>query len=569
MARDARCDVRWPVWALACALACGAAPARAWTEAAVRSVAVRVHVSPDASAHVTLTATVRVHGGWLEGIDLAGLDPDLVLDETAPPFALDAEGRRYRPRAEVLSGGRVQLAFGRRDAPRRGTVTITLAYRTSLAHRATEAIEGGTVRVRWTLPGWRSGLDGVQIEMLVPPGARPGPAGEGEGAAVATEVEPRPEGTLLRFRRAHLPRTLEWSVAADVPADAMAEELRAPPVLEAPPPPRAASPAAPIDLAPYWTALAALLALLACAKMAAVARLARASRAIPRPLLPLPALVRAPLAVALALGGWLAQREPLLASGLLAMASLTATYRTASRAEASSLGAWRPADAAWIRAARRLRWTRWIAPSSLLDATTPLGLAHLAAWVAVPWLAPLPFAMAVCAAVLPLPILTTGTRLAFPTGPAGALAALLAVARRMRSLPRGAGLRPVLHVSARGEVQDARVRTVLERRPRGLLRLDLVLVEAAHAGGYERGVRLLVATREGSAAEKAAAEKLADLPAIASPGGRRIVRIAAIEELERAVAAFAECPEAPVASRGTSTPNETIRALPAPRAVGL
>ena len=28
----------------------------------------------DASVHVTLTATVRVHGGWLEGIEIAGLD---------------------------------------------------------------------------------------------------------------------------------------------------------------------------------------------------------------------------------------------------------------------------------------------------------------------------------------------------------------------------------------------------------------------------------------------------------------------------------------------------------------
>lgn len=169
-----------------------AAPARAWTDAAVRSVQARVELRPDASARITLTATVRVHGGWLEGLELAGLDPDLVLDETAPPFALDAEGQRYEPRAEVLAGGRVLLAFGRRGAPRRGTITVTIAYTTSLAHRATEPLEDeGLVRVRWTLPGWRSGLDGVQIEIVAPRGTRFGPRDESDtGASVATERTP-------------------------------------------------------------------------------------------------------------------------------------------------------------------------------------------------------------------------------------------------------------------------------------------------------------------------------------------------------------------------------------------
>ncbi|MCZ7682240.1 MAG: hypothetical protein M5U28_26995 [Sandaracinaceae bacterium] len=169
----------------------------------------------------------------------------------------------------------------------------------------------------------------------------------------------------------------------------------------------------------------------------------------------------------------------------------------------------------------------------------------------------------------PLPILLTGTRLAFPLGPAGGLGALLAVARRLRALPPGVGLRPVVHVGVRGDVQDARIRTILERRPRGLLRLDLVVVEAERAAGYERGVRLLVLTRGGSAAERAAGERLADLPAITSPGGRRVARVARLEELERIALAFADCPEAADVSRGTSAPDETLHALPPPRVVGF
>ncbi len=548
-----------------------AAPARAWTDAAVRSVQARVELRPDASARITLTATVRVHGGWLEGLELAGLDPDLVLDETAPPFALDAEGQRYEPRAEVLAGGRVLLAFGRRGAPRRGTITVTIAYTTSLAHRATEPLEDeGLVRVRWTLPGWRSGLDGVQIEIVAPRGTRFGPRDESDtGASVATERTELPEGTRLSFRRAHLPRTLAWVVVADVPAAAMAEELRAAPTAELAPLPSAGPQAPPVDRRPLLLALAAIVALLACAKILAVARLARSRRALARPLLPLPAWLRAPLAASLAVAAACASSEPLAAIALLACAALTATYRPAARLEASSLGAWRPADATWLRAAARLRWTRWIAPSSLLDATTPLGAAHLGLWALAPIHASLPLELAAPIAVLPLPILLTGTRLAFPLGPAAGLGALLAVARRLRALPPGVGLRPVVHVGVRGDVQDARIRTILERRPRGLLRLDLVVVEAERVAGYERGVRLLVLTRGGSAAERAAGERLADLPAITSPGGRRVARVARLEELERIAAAFADCPEAADVSRGTSAADETVHALPPPRAVGF
>src|SRR5690606_8159989 len=112
------------------------------------------------------------------------------LDEQAPPYAVDAAGQRYTPRAEVRDGGRVQLTFPGRS-PRRGRLTVHVAYRTVLAHRATEPLEeDGRVRVSWTLPPWRSGLDGVSIELVAPGGARLGPRGEGDsGASVETDVE--------------------------------------------------------------------------------------------------------------------------------------------------------------------------------------------------------------------------------------------------------------------------------------------------------------------------------------------------------------------------------------------
>ncbi len=431
------------------------------------------------------------------------------------------------------------------------------------------------MRVRWTLPGWRSGLDGVLIEVVAPRGARIGPRDDGDDASLVTDATEVPEGTLISWRRAHLPRTLSWTVAVDVPSSAMIPELRGAPVAAARPS-RSGIVAAHAGRSPavYWLALAIAVALLACAKLVVVGRLARRSRTRSRPLVPAPALLRAPIALALAAGAaWLGPDQPFAALALLAGASLSATYARADRSVGSQLGAWRVVDARWIRAARRARWARLLSPATLLDATTPLGAVHLAAWLSSPWTAgaPFPFVVRACAACLAMPIFLTGTRMAFPTGPADALARLLGIARRLSSLPDDVALRPVVHVDVRGAVQDARVRTVLARRPRGLLRLDRVVTDAMHGAHYDRGVALLVLTREGSAAEKALVEGTPELAAVTSPGGRRVVRMARFDAklIARITSALADCPEAPAASRGTAAREETVRDLPAPRAVGF
>ncbi len=551
--------------------------ARAWTNAAVHHVQARVVLSGDASAHVTLTADVRVHGGWLEGLEMAGLDPDLVLDEEQPPWAVDESGQRYHPRAEVRDGGRVLLSFP--HSPHRGRVSVQIAYRTSLAHRATEPVEGEPrVRVRWTLPAWRSGLDGVQIDVVAPPGSRMGPGDDGKGGpSMTTEVVDEPEGIRLSWRRAHLPRTLSWTVAVDVPAEAMVPELRGSPVVTPPPAPVSPRAATPVDPAPYWLVLAVALALACLVKIVSVAGLARRSRARARPLVPLPGALRAPIALGFAaMASWAGPEQPFAGLAALAGGTLLATYRRADPGAGSQLGAWRPVDTRWLRAARRSRWLSFLSPGALLDATTPLGAITLVSWSVLPFVVAAPLSNVVRASVacLALPLFLTGTRIAFPTGPADALAILLRLARRLPSLPEDMGLRPVVHVDVRGAVQDARVRTVLTRRPRGLLRLDLVVIEAARGGRFVRRLAVLVLTRDGSAAEKALTEAMADVDAESSPGGRRVVRVLPFDRdpgpiLARLRAALADCPEAPVASRGTATPQQTVRDLPAPHAVGF
>src|SRR5690606_33505032 len=146
---------------------------------------------------------------------------------------------------------------------------------------------------------------------------------------------------------------------------------------------------------------------------------------------------------------------------------------------------------------------------------------------------------------------------AFPTGPADALARLLAFARGLRTLPTGAGLSPALHVDVRGEVQDARLRVALAHRPEGLLRCDLALSELPHAGGWDAHVVLVVVTRAGSEADQALDAATPDIAATPSRGGRRVLRVLpvgrrALPSLERVIDALAAVKPATPVSRGAA-----------------
>jgi hypothetical protein len=278
----------------ACALvllsSLAASPARAWTEARVRSVSVHLVVAPDASAEVTLGADVRVERGWLEGLELDGLDPDLELRPEAR-FE-DALGEVREAEVESRGRGRIVFAFRRRHAPRRGDYLARVVYGT---HLASDVADDGDVRVRWTLPGWRYGLDDVAITIDAPLGAeiaRDDTTAEGTVEMARADTE---EGTRIVLSRAHLPRTREWSIAIEIPPDRMDEPLRAAPVIAPLVSPAAAAP----ERAPWARsiAMAALLLALALAKIVAVAR-SRAAARIDAPRWKVPA--RAALAIAAA-----------------------------------------------------------------------------------------------------------------------------------------------------------------------------------------------------------------------------------------------------------------------------
>jgi hypothetical protein len=200
--------------------------AYAWTDASVQTVRAVVDIDRHAVAHVTLVAKVRVHGGWLTDFEVDGLDPDLDLDGQGTPWATDEAGVGYTPAVTRVSEGRVRVSFERRNAPRRGICEIGFHYRTVLAHRATApSNEGQSIRVRWTLPAWQTGLDGVTLAVSVP-GRAEDVYTDDEERDVATVQRTFEHGkTTLTYRRVHLPRTTPWAVEIDTPQAAMDASL--------------------------------------------------------------------------------------------------------------------------------------------------------------------------------------------------------------------------------------------------------------------------------------------------------------------------------------------------------
>lgn len=259
--------------------------ARAWTEASVQTVHTHVAVDQDGRARVSMQLMMRVHGGWLEGLDLEGLDPNLSLDPMSPPWAAreqhvtqptpedgDPEAKESEPSqlapavselsfarqmtdglstyplpepapvgaslsamveppasvwekfpvsVQQVKSGHVRLSL-RKRSPRRGALWLGVTYTTDLADHAM-ALRGDRVHVQWTLPAWRTGLDAVKVFFTVPAGVTP--VAQGQDSGVAMTVERFGPTTQVAVERPHLPRTTPWTIAFEAPTSAFSKTL--------------------------------------------------------------------------------------------------------------------------------------------------------------------------------------------------------------------------------------------------------------------------------------------------------------------------------------------------------
>ena len=237
--------------------------AAAWTESQIVGGEVHIEVAEDASAVVELNLALKVDRGWLSGLEIAQLDEDMVL-EAEPTITerveVDADtvdlketrelidGEIHRPNVKVKNG-RVWLSFARKDAPRRGRYSVSLKYKTSLAQRRTQ-LKDGRLTISWTMPGWRSGLDAVVIEMSTPAGSA---RSDTEHHSVDYNVSEEGHLTVHRWVKAHQPRTIPWQVSVDIDVSRMSSRL----AQDAPPKPPTIRAEKEEVVVPWWLSLVA------------------------------------------------------------------------------------------------------------------------------------------------------------------------------------------------------------------------------------------------------------------------------------------------------------------------
>jgi hypothetical protein len=516
------------VLVLALALAQGLAPslASAWTAATVRTAHADVELLPDGRAHVAMTIRVRVDGGWLEGLEIEGLDRDAVLDPDRPLTFRDASGIALPVEVTARDGGRVSLRFARRAAPRRGEYEVDLAWSTALGE--TSALDADTLEARWIFPAWHYGLDGVEIRWIVPEGSTQQPDDE-ITAPIEIEVSPLEDARLaITHRRAHLPRTSDWETVVRVPRAAWPHPVDG--ASEAPDEPSAraaASPEAPSSLEPAssagepagdrttWLGLALAIALAALLKRGDLEARARRSRRVARWLVSTPRWLHALACAALAAVGaatyalGLDASYTLVAAGVLVTVSWQAATQHPPRPRLLSLS---PVSSSEIVRARRERWLDWLLPSAWVEPSR-LGVPTLALAASVVIGAD---SAARALGALLVAIVASGARARFGEMPTQAIRVLSSAMESLRVdlgaphvsvrlLGRGAydALDVRLHVSLAADDTNARV---LED-----LRVELV------ADGEALALR--VAAREDTAADVAlrawAASELLDVHAIA------------------------------------------------------
>lgn len=536
------------------------APARAWTEAEVSSVQAAIQLDDEGMLHVELQMRVEIARGWLEVLEIAGLDEDLEVE--GPAVFVDTEGQRMVAESR-MNHGSLELVFPRREAPRRGQYRARVRFR-SVAWA--DRIDGERASFRWTLPGWRAGLNGVEVRFDLPADAHfrlPSiEAGADETGLVERERRERDGRTELLATRVHLPRTVPWTLEVEVPRRSLRER---PPeartvvgategaesdpgtrttqsssgVDELPPatptaaaersvrPAEASRPAA-AALAPTpllgedtarWIppSLAVLAALLALWGVLAFRHHTRRRHARARPLIGMPLPLRLGAIVLVgamgALGHLLFAELPLPVLAAVGV-TLLAAQKNADT-EAVRFGVWRSVPAGEMP-------SRALLPEvgSALGFTIVVALLTVATAALAGFLPSEAYAIESSAAAAALPLLL-GLRHRLPLPPSARRAMLQRWAKELRlegianehaeeleHEPAALGFQLAMHFDEDDIAQDARLRVILAERPRGLVRLDLAIAETEAPGGLVPVIRGIVVTREKSPAELALRELL-------------------------------------------------------------
>ncbi len=507
-------------------------PAQAgWVETRVTAHSAVVDVERNGTATVAQELGIRLRGGPLSELQLAGVDGDA---EPLPDASLictdDAKFGVVPLSVERQPDGSLKLTVTRERGLRTGSYVFRFSYRTELLKRELIRRIGSHVELRWVGPRFDDGLDSARVTFRIPeasvapalpsPGSSGGTVNELDelGGIFVGNLRRAPGKDELEVVRPHVARgePALWRVwVADSALDAFAAG--------AAPKPRAALISRELGDSPRerlsWLlgALGAGLGFgwLLFAKWLGFRAAAQQRQAEPRALVPLSVGLRAALGgvllglAVIAGGRW---DEPTLVGALLLAAMLCgALYAAPGRSAPRGPGQWLPLSEADAFAAQR-----WRLPGRFLDASQLAGklvlLLLMAGLVALHFVvrahSPYRAVELLLGGAVLLPVFLTGRARELPivpgSDPSKTLKRLLTGLRR-----RGRKAVPLARLPHGSSTPDE-LRLLLQTRgaATGLVAIEVGVDHAVGLGGLVVEPYLVLRVREGSACAEALAGKL-------------------------------------------------------------
>lgn len=510
--------------ALCFVLCLGVTPrAQAWTSARVRDVRADLAIAGDGSATVELDVGVEVLGGWLERLDLEGLDEDLVLDEHEPAWLTTDEGARVPARADADAGS-VTLRFEKRSAARRGLHRVHVRYAAPLLRRVSGS-DPGRVELPWVLPGWEHGLTQAQIVVRGPAGLR-----LLRDPELAADVHERVEDgrSIVEMTRLLVPRSTAWTVVFDAPSKLFGDEVAA----KAEPKGRAEASRG-SRFSGAWAALVVLA--LGMAARRSLRRRAQVALVQARPLVAAPGLRRGLIALSAcvaAIAG--AYSHTVMVMALLGLGCCLVD-RVVVVSAPIPLGRFAPLSLADRKRLRREGVRALVGSGPWADAATCVGaLGAMALLVGAVFLSRTDRGLALgllCA----LPSFVASSRLRLPRPLHEQVALLLKAAKR--SLALSCAMRLLAFSTGDGALSSPRLRVVTATRFTGLIRLDI----GVDTRRGQPALVLIAMTQAGSVADQALTGQAGAFQRELSPQGHRAAHILSVQELGAALEAVLSC----------------------------
>lgn len=155
---------------LVAASSLSAAPARAgWVETRATAHAATVDVERNGAATVSEELGIRLRGGPLSELSLAGVDSDAEpLPDATVICTDDAKFGTVPLSVDRQPDGSLKLKVERERGLRTGSYVFRFSYRTDLAKRELIRRVGSHVELRWVGPRFDDGLDSARVTFRIP-----------------------------------------------------------------------------------------------------------------------------------------------------------------------------------------------------------------------------------------------------------------------------------------------------------------------------------------------------------------------------------------------------------------